>query len=387
MENGIAAIATNFINPFIDAPPIRGGANQITNAVLRTGSTMSGLLAVTPSGGAGTVNIGPDSAGGISWYSSAYMDFISGSAYVVRIGGTTPAQRAFTFPDYSYLAWISGNLGVGSVDVGLRRNAAGELAVDNGDGTGGTFRDLRARTLTGTNINFFGTATGNGSGLTNLTGANVTGTLPQSTYPVALTNSSPRSLTWLGDQFYSANLIIDGGHHLTLTNATASRVIFSDALHQVTNVAASGSVPLNADGTATTFAQLQALAPSVIQTNGANTAYSNNVSMTTVTEYFTTNSITGFIPDFAKFSSAATTNNVPMIQLPTGSVGGGKLEQIAKIYIYNTGSTVTNILVVGGGGQTVKTNGSWWVTNSGCTLVTYTQFGNQLTNAFAQPLY
>ena len=49
---------------------------------------------------------------------------------------------------------------------------------------------------------------------------------------------------------------IDAAHALSLSNATASRVAMFSAANQVTNVSASGAVPINADGTATTAAQV-----------------------------------------------------------------------------------------------------------------------------------
>jgi hypothetical protein len=60
------------------------------------------------------------------------------------------------------------------------------------------------------------------------------------------------------------------------TNLTASRVILTDANKGHASAAASGAVPINADGSATTFAQIQTLAAGQILTNGTATALSFN---------------------------------------------------------------------------------------------------------------
>ncbi len=70
----------------------------------------------------------------------------------------------------------------------------------------------------------------------------------------------------------------------TVTGATnsalvASRVMLADANKGESSVTASGAVPIDADGTATTFVQVNALAPSNILTNGS-TAFFSSISAT-----------------------------------------------------------------------------------------------------------
>lgn len=89
---------------------------------------------------------------------------------------------------------------------------------------------------------------------------------------VIMTNGGTTAIT------YSNNLRIDIAHSLSLSNLTTARMLMSGADSTVGTAAASGAVPVDADGSATTFAQVQALAPGVILTNGGTTAitYSNN---------------------------------------------------------------------------------------------------------------
>lgn len=67
------------------------------------------------------------------------------------VAGGTEAQRIFGddtyMPGTGYFFWINGAYG-NSVDVGLGRNAAGVIEINNG--TPGTLRDLTARTVTAT---------------------------------------------------------------------------------------------------------------------------------------------------------------------------------------------------------------------------------------------
>jgi len=65
---------------------------------------------------------------------------------------------------------------------------------------------------------------------------------------------------------------VDAAHALSLSNATASRVAMFSAANQVTNVSASGSVPIDADGTATTFAQINNLGKSITTNNATLTS-------------------------------------------------------------------------------------------------------------------
>jgi len=89
---------------------------------------------------------------------------------------------------------------------------------------------------------------------------------------------------------FSNSLRLSALSYLYLTNVTAGKVLTATTAGGVTN-SGLGAVPINGDATATTFAQVQALAPSVIQTNGSSTSYSNNASITSPAYFSTTNSI------------------------------------------------------------------------------------------------
>lgn len=79
------------------------------------------------------------------------------------------------------------------------------------------------------------------------------GNLSANDLPVAVLTNDTRVLTFAGPIFD--------------TNLTASRLVLSDANRQLTSAAASGAVPVDADGSATTFAQVNTLAPAYIVTN------------------------------------------------------------------------------------------------------------------------
>lgn len=67
---------------------------------------------------------------------------------------------------------------------------------------------------------------------------------------------------------FSNTVAVDAAHQLIGSNFTTGRVLFGRSDGGITNVSASGAVPLDADGTATTSAQVQALFPGLIVTNG-----------------------------------------------------------------------------------------------------------------------
>lgn len=144
--------------------------------------------------------------------------------------------------------------------------------------------------------------------------------------------------------------------NVTVGNATASRVAMLNAHKDITNATATGATGINADGTATTFAQVNALAPSAILTNGTTV----NVVLSGAS-----NDITGdlgiqgtaFVGTFAPTNITGTVDSTvagPMIT--TNGSGGAR-------FSYNAGSltnaNATN-LVSGGfiAGQLIGNNGS-----------------------------
>jgi hypothetical protein len=124
--------------------------------------------------------------------------------------------------------------------------------------------------------------------------------------------------------------------------------------------------------------------PRSVTLDSATITTQTNTSL--LSQYLTyyTNSITGFIPNFARGAVATATNDVPMIQTPVNITLTA--DETISMLIYNTAGSVKSIQVVGGG-TTIKTNGSFWVTNSGCTALTIHHFGNMLTNIISYPLY
>lgn len=75
------------------------------------------------------------------------------------------------------------------------------------------------------------------------------------------------------------SLVVTNG--LTNSVLTGSRIVLSDANDKLVSAAASGAVPVDADGSATTSAQVQALFPGTILTNNHNAAItvSNNFTV------------------------------------------------------------------------------------------------------------
>ena len=164
----------------------------------------------------------------------------------------------------------------------------GELLVG---GVGLAANAVSAGTLTGNAIvaasggtGFFG----NGAGITNIAF--------QTNWPVsaitnagtaAYSNSTAFALAQSGTivtQNNSFSLVLsnvlklDAAHPISLSNATPSRLAFVGADNTVGSAAASGSVPVNADGSATTLAQIGSLGQGPVMTNNnvnSFTLYSN----------------------------------------------------------------------------------------------------------------
>ncbi len=79
---------------------------------------------------------------------------------------------------------------------------------------------------------------------------------------------------------------------MTNQAATASTLAFYDANKKLISAAASGAVPVDANGTAATFAQVNALGPNggafPIQTNGMASTYTNAVNIASPSYYMPT---------------------------------------------------------------------------------------------------
>jgi hypothetical protein len=110
------------------------------------------------------------------------------------------------------------------------------------------------------------TTTNNGAALTNLNAASVSGT-----FASAIVHSN--------------TLAIDAAHFLYPSNLTAARLLTYTVAGGVTNLGVSAASPINQDGTASTFAQINALGPSIsgmfITNNGSGYTNAGNIQAST----------------------------------------------------------------------------------------------------------
>lgn len=196
----------------------------------------------------------------------------------------------------------------------------------------------------------------------------------------SLTNVSSVLTTNLQVSGSGANFVnaLNVSSNLYLTNLTASRIVISDANKGLISAVASGAVPVDADGSATTFAQVNTLAPGFVVTNGESQAFtaSNNVSVD-YTHQFNGNGIG--ITNAALFSlycgpsTYTMSANVRYVALGGGNPGSGTLTNVAArcglpttftgIYldIPVPVASTTNVAVY------LMTNGV--ASNIGCTLL------------------
>jgi len=139
-----------------------------------------------------------------------------------------------------------------------------------------------------------GNFTGNGAGLTNIPG--ISGRTNWSVSSItnagtaAYSNATAFALAQSGTivtQNNSFALVLsntvnmDAAHILSLSNLTASRIVLSGADNGLASAAASGAVPVDANGSATTFSQVNALSPGYVVTNNNVNAFlaSNNIGI------------------------------------------------------------------------------------------------------------
>lgn len=152
---------------------------------------------------------------------------------------------------------------------------------------------------------------GNGSGLTNSSGqaygigsvTSVALTAPGTGLTIGgspVTGSGTLSLTSQGTiltngesvaTVFSNSVAVDAAHALSVSNLTASRMVLTSAADALSSAAASGAVPINADGSATTSAQVNTLFPGNVLTNGESqsTTFSNTVAIQGATIYGSSN--------------------------------------------------------------------------------------------------
>ena len=143
------------------------------------------------------------------------------------------------------------------------------------------------------------------------------------------------SLTGVNN-FY-ANVITNGG-------GTASRLAFYDANKKLISAAASGAVPVDADGSAATFAQINALAPSSVLTNGHSAAVTLNNTLAVIGN----NVGIGAASPFSRATVTIPANN---------TISTSDSANTAGLTIAGTGALVR--LQMGIGSSTVGPYGGW----------------------------
>jgi hypothetical protein len=167
-------------------------------------------------------------------------------------GGITNSSSPILTLDFTTGA-ASSALGTATFNM-FSGNGASLTALNASQLTSGT---VGSAVLTGSNA-YNGSFTGNGAGLTNL---------PASSISNVATNN--------GNNQFSSGQTINGAISsigATNTSLTASRLILTDANKGEVSAAASGAVPVDADGSATTAGQLQAILPAT----STNTYYASN---------------------------------------------------------------------------------------------------------------
>lgn len=136
---------------------------------------------------------------------------------------------------------------------------------------------------------------------------------------------------------------------------SSSRMILTDSgLTTVESAAASGAVPIDANGTATTFAQVNALAPGNVLTNGesVSTVFSNTLSVDVTHNLVASNGI------YSQFSFVTNTPAGSYVYMTNGSITLSNFQTGGFIRMTNDSIGITN-----GANFVTITNGA--STNSG----------------------
>lgn len=169
---------------------------------------------------------------------------------------------------------------------------------------------------------------------------------------------------------------------LNLQGLTASRMLFGDAGKTVTSAAASGAVPINADGTASTFAQINTLAPGNVVTQGFSLTLtlSNNATVDAAHTLTANGGIVASGSNFVGYAvaqgygattnlstmAANMTNSVAMIQTnatflwlsPINMDATGKDYQACTVFLTNSAASgITMTLPTGWSYSVGSTNG------------------------------
>ena len=246
---------------------------------------------------------------------------------------TTGSQNTVV-GDYALVQLLSG-----SYNTGLGQNIGNTL-------TTGTYNTLLGQGANvGANGTSYATALGYGVTATNSHDVVLGGPNEHTIVPGSLWILGPQ--TNIGNVSMLGTLSTGG---FTNTGLTASRFILTDSAKGEVSATASGAVPINANGTATTFSQLQSLGGTNLST---------------------------MAPDFNKSYSAITTNADFTFLSPLNV--SSTLPQTAVIIVTGSGSAVAVQPPLN-----VTTRGTWYLTNK--TVFTFFNYGGTWTNAIALPI-
>ena len=225
--------------------------------------------------------------------------------------------------------------------------------------------------------------------LTNVTAANNTAQLALGTNSIEATSMleawNPQG-TRIFDLETNGAIVVSNLTATVITNTslTGTRVVITDANKK--EISASVTSPILGTGAAAAWSDIQALAPTVVQTNGATTVYSNSLQIVAQQQDFQTNlAATASAPvvDFAKGYALMSTN--ADFSFATTVAGlNANLVQTAVIIVTNAakGSLMTVTVP-----SVYKLQGSPYVTNNGQTVFTFMQYGGRFTNVTALPLF
>ena len=142
---------------------------------------------------------------------------------------------------------------------------------------------------------------------------------------------------------------MDAAHALSLSNLTASRIVLSGADNGLGSAAASGAVPVNADGSASTFAQINALAPGFVMTN-------NNVNSFVI---FTNNQVSinmssSGVFTFTNYAAAG-------LGFSWSTNGTTTMSQVvlpSQVWITTSGDSKQKFFLASSGATTIKSGGT-----------------------------
>jgi hypothetical protein len=133
---------------------------------------------------------------------------------------------------------------------------------------------------------------------------------------------------------FTATTIADSG-------LTSSRMVLTDGSKNFASAAASGVVPIDADGSATTFSQINTLAPGNVMTNGGtfSATWSNHFRVDAAHAFFPSNATV------SKVAVIAADNSLTNSGLGAVSINGdGTATTAVQINNLNVGSILTNAI-------------------------------------------